>query len=210
MKPVMVFDFGGVLLDWNPRYLYSKLFVNDPAGMERFLEEIDFYNWNHQQDHGRPFSEGVSLLSAAFPHWAEMIAVYFQRYPESLNGAIQSTVKILHTLKEQDYPLCALSNWAIETYQMVEHQYDFFHLFDHIILSGAVGICKPDPRIYHMLFEHYGRPAQDFIFIDDGLVNVESARELGIDAIHFQSGDQLNRALLERGFLLNGALTRHR
>src|SRR3954468_20613878 len=148
----IVFDFGGVLLDWNPRYLYRKLF-DDQAAMERFLTEIGFNEWNAQLDKGRVFAEGIAAWCAQYPDRADLIRAFHERWDESIAGAIEGTVDILARLKQTGYPLYALSNWSAETFYRVRHRYDFLDWFDLIVVSGEVGCIKPDPQIYNMLLE---------------------------------------------------------
>lgn len=192
--PAIVFDFGGVLMDWNPRYLYRKLF-RDPQEMERFLEEVGFGEWNNEQDRGRPFAEGVDLLSAEFPHHHAPIAAYHQRWEESLRGTISGTVEILTELRAAGYPLYGLSNWSAETFQLVRERYPFFAWFDDIVLSGEERVCKPDPRIYEILLERTGRKAEGCVFIDDVQTNIDAAARLGFGVVHFRSPEQLRREL---------------
>jgi 2-haloacid dehalogenase len=200
----IVFDLGGVVVDWNPRHLYRKLFV-DPAEMERFLEEIGFADWNHEQDRGRPFAEGVAELSRRFPHHAERIAAYHQRWDESITGPISGTIDILHELRAAGYPLAAITNWSAETFARVADLYGFRTWFDPLIVSGHEGICKPDPEIFRRLLGRGGWSAPDCVFIDDALANVRAASDLGFQAILFRSPEELRVALVARGVLPGGA-----
>lgn len=200
-QPTIIFDFGGVLLDWDPRNLYRPLFGGDEKAMEAFLEEIDFYAWNHQQDMGRSFAEGVAELSALYPHRAKLIAAYAEKWEESIGGPIPETVDILETLKGRDYPLYGLTNWSAETFYRIRPKYGFLDWFEDIIVSGDVGLAKPDPAIYQILLQRAEVSAGKCLFIDDSLPNVETAQDLGFMAIHFQSPNQLGEALEERGLL---------
>ena len=197
----IVFDFGGVLIDWDPRYLYRKLFVDDPQGMERFLEEIDFYDWNLQQDAGRSFTEAVAEHCQLFPEYCELIRAYDARWEESLHGPIQPSVAILKALKQTDLELYGLSNWSVEKFQLVRCQYEFLNWFESIIISGQVRIVKPDPRIFRLMLDQIGRPASECLLIDDSVVNINVACELGFKTIHFQSPEQLKTELLDMGLL---------
>jgi 2-haloacid dehalogenase len=196
----IVFDFGGVLVDWNPRYLYGKLF-DDPEAMERFLEEIEFDRWNLEQDRGRPFTEAVAVQSARFPHRAELIAAYHERWTESIRGPIEGTVEILRELHDAGRELYGLSNWSAETFALVRDRYPFFRWFEAIVLSGEERVCKPEPEIFGVLLERVGRPAGDCVLIDDSEANIAAARALGFRAIRFRSPDQLRAALREMGVL---------
>jgi len=199
--PAIVFDFGGVLMDWNPRYLYRKLFPGDEAGMERFLAEVGFSEWNQLQDAGRPFSEAVAELCARHPHYCELIQAYDQRYPESLSGSIPGSVEILRQLKAAGYPLYGLSNWPDEKFELVRPDYEFFAWFDSIVISGAVGVAKPDRRIFELLLAQVGRPASECLLIDDSAANIAAAQAIGFQTIHFHSPEQLANELKEHGLL---------
>ena len=198
-KPAIVFDFGGVLMDWNPRYLYRKIF-DDPGEMERFLEEVEFGAWNEEQDRGRPFAEGVAVLIARFPDYRTAIEAFHHRWEETIAGEIAGSVEILAALRDAGYPLYGLSNWSAETFAVVRHRYPFFSWFDEIVLSGEEKVCKPDPGLFNVLLERSGRPAGECVFIDDSLPNVTAARALGFQVVHFRSPEQLREELTDRGF----------
>lgn len=200
MKPAIIFDLGGVLIDWNPRHLYRKLFA-DADGMESFFTEVGLAHWNEQQDAGRPFAEAVALLTAQHPHRAELIRAFWERWEETVAGAIAPTVQILHELREQQYTLAALSNWSAETFPRVRPQFAFFDLFKAIVLSGEEKVIKPQARIFEILLERIGYPAGQCVFIDDSLKNVEAAQALGFSTIHFQSAAQLRQALAQMNIL---------
>lgn len=196
MKTI-IFDLGGVLLDWNPHRLYAPFF-NSNAEIDQFLHEINFAEWNMQQDAGRPFAEGVAVLSAQYPHYADLIRAYHERWEDSVPGAIDGTLDILHRLKRDGAPLYALTNFSAETFPLIRRRFDFLQLFDDILVSGEIGLVKPDPAIYRLMLEKVGRPASECLFIDDSLKNVEAARQLGFDTIHFQSPEQLEMELQSR------------
>jgi 2-haloacid dehalogenase len=196
MKTI-IFDLGGVLLDWNPHRLYAPFF-NSNADIDQFLHEINFAEWNMQQDAGRPFAEGVAVLSAQYPHYADLIRAYHERWEDSVPGAIDGTLDILHRLKHDGHPLYALTNFSAETFPLIRRRFDFLQLFEYILVSAEVGLVKPDPAIYRLMLEKVGRPASECLFIDDSLKNVEAARQLGFDTIHFQSPEQLEMELQSR------------
>lgn len=197
----IVVDFGGVLIDWNPRYLYRKLFPGNETAMESFLTEIGFTEWNQQQDAGRAFSLAVSELASQFPSYAELIQAYDQRWEESIAGPLQGTVDLLLPLKQAGFELHGLSNWSSEKFAAVRPKYPFFELFETILLSGDVKMIKPDPRIFQTLLERIARPAGECLFIDDSEENINSARTLGFETIRFVSSEQLHRELHQRGLL---------
>ena len=186
----IIFDFGGVLLDWDPRYLYQNHF-SDKQAMESFLAEINFFDWNALQDKGRTFKTGISELSAQFPHHTNLIQAFYDRWEDSISGSIPGTVDILHLLKQQGYPLYGLSNWSTETFPRAMQSYPFFELFVEIILSGDVNLLKPDPAIFNLLLSNIGRLAPECLLIDDSQPNIDSAKELGFSTIHFVSPKQL-------------------
>jgi 2-haloacid dehalogenase len=197
----IIFDYGNVLLEWNPRYVYHRYFPNDPDGMEEFLLEIDFMGWNAQQDKGRTFAEGVEALSKQFPHHAHLIQAYHDHWVDSIGEAYWETVDLIHQLKEKGYPIYGLSNWSAETFPHAREKYNFFDLFDDMVISGAVGFVKPEPEIFQILLDKIGRPAKECLFIDDSLPNIQQANAMGFKTIHFVSPSQLKDKLVQLGLL---------
>jgi 2-haloacid dehalogenase len=202
--PAIVFDLGKVLIDWDPRHLYRKLFDGDEVRMERFLAEVCTQEWNERQDAGRPFAEAVEELLARHPEHEAFIRAFHERWPETVAGAIEGTVEVLADLRAAGYQLGALSNWSAETFRLVRSRFEFLEWFDAIVLSGEVRILKPDPRIFAVLLERLGRRADECVFVDDSAANVEGARRLGFDTIRFATPEAL-RAELERRGVLAGA-----
>lgn len=193
----IIFDFGNVLLEWNPRFIYKRFFPDDPEGMERFLEEVDFMEWNALQDKGRPFAEGVAILSQQFPQYSHLIQAYHDHWIDSVGKPILGTINILKDLKKAGYPVYGLSNWSAETFPHMLEKYDFFHLLDGFVISGDVGHVKPGPEIFQILLDKIGRPASECLFIDDALSNIEQAQKQGFATILFQSPEQLTTTLRE-------------
>lgn len=196
--PVIIFDLGAVLIDWDPRHLYRKL-TDDEAAIEKFLSEVTTAEWNAQQDAGRSWDEGVAILTAEYPEHAEWIAAYRDRWAEMLNGPIPGSVEILRTLKARGCEVHALTNWSAETFPIARARYDFLDWFEEIVVSGHEGVMKPDHRLYRILLDRIGHSAAECIFIDDSAKNVAAAAELGFDTIHFISPEQLARELAARG-----------
>jgi 2-haloacid dehalogenase len=190
----IIFDFGGVLLEWDPHALYRNFF-EQPQQIDQFLAEVDFAAWNAEQDRGRPFAEGIAELSGQFPHRAQLIRAYYDRWEDSIVGPISGSVAILRRLKQAGYPLYALSNWSAETFPRVSKEYAFFDLLDDIILSGDVKMIKPDPAIFKLLLNRIGYPAHSCLLIDDSQPNIITAKLLGFNTIHFQSPPQLESEL---------------
>lgn len=191
----ILFDFGNVLLEWNPRYIYRRYFPDDEDAMEQFLREVNFMDWNAQQDKGRTFAEGVAQLSREFPHYSHLIQAYHDNWKDSIGGSLEGTVQIMKRLKQAGYSVYGLSNWSAETFPLVRDKFGFFGLLDDIIISGDVGQIKPHPEIYEIALKRIGRPASECLFIDDALANIEQARRMGFAVVHFQSPEQLEREL---------------
>jgi len=194
-RSVVVFDLGGVLIDWNPRHLYRKLFAGDEAAMEAFLTTVCTQEWNERQDAGRSFSEAAALLSAQHPRHAELIEAYGARFDEMMKGPIEACVTILKALHDRAVPLYALSNWSAETYPLAVKRFDFLRLFRGMLISGEVGVIKPDPRIFRILLERHRIEPAEAVYIDDKPRNAEAARALGIHGIHFTEPGRLRREL---------------
>lgn len=191
----IIFDLGAVLIDWNPRYVYKKMFVTDDA-MEYFLSEICTSHWNEQQDAGRSFVEATRLLTEEYPHYSKEIAAYYGKWVEMLGGPILPTVEMFAKLKESGkYKIVALTNWSAESFPIALGMYDFLHWFDGILVSGAENLKKPDPAIFELLLSKYDIDRSKAIFIDDNQKNFEAAIHLGIKSIHFQNPDQCRSEL---------------
>jgi 2-haloacid dehalogenase len=193
----IIFDFGNVLLEWNPRLVYRHFFPNDAEGMERFFQEVGFMEWNLHQDKGRPFAEGIAVLSQQFPHHSRLIQAYHDHWIDSVGESITGTVEILRQLKRVGFSLYGLSNWSAETFPHARAKYDFFDLFDDMVISGEVGHVKPEPEIFQILLGKIGRPAQECLLIDDSLPNIHQAEKMGFAVIHFQTPGQLAATLQE-------------
>ncbi|MEP7135558.1 MAG: HAD family phosphatase [Chloroflexota bacterium] len=197
----IIFDYGNVLLEWNPRHVYRRHFPDDDEGMERFLHEVDFMGWNAQQDRGRTFEAGVADHSQKFPHYAHLFQAYHDHWRDSIGSPLAGTVEILKQLKQAGYSIYGLSNWSAETFPYARAKHEFFGLFDDMVISGEVGHVKPEPEIYHILLEKIGKPAQECLFIDDSLPNIKQAEKLGLVGIHFQSAEQLRLELRKLNLL---------
>jgi len=195
---VIVFDLGGVLIDWNPRHLYRQLF-DDEAAMERFLAEICSPAWNERQDAGRPWRDAVAELIARHPDHAELIAAYHQRWAEMLRGEIPESVEVLQTLKALGMRLYALTNWSHETFPVARRRFAFLDWFDGIVVSGEEGLIKPDPVIFHRLLKRYDIDPTRALFIDDSPRNVAAAADLGLHALQFVDASRLREDLIALG-----------
>jgi 2-haloacid dehalogenase len=196
----VVFDLGGVLVDWNPRYLYRQLF-DDEAAMERFLAEVCTAHWNEQQDAGRPWREAIAALSAEHPRHAALIAAYRERWDEMLSGPIAASVAILDELRARGVPLYALTNWSHETFPLARQRFNFMEAFLGIVVSGEERLIKPDPAIFQRLLSRYGLDPARTVYIDDAPRNVEAAARLGMHALHFRDAATLRDELCRAGLL---------
>ncbi len=199
-EKAIIFDLGGVLIDWDPRHLYRKI-LSDEAEIEDFLTNICSPDWNARQDAGRPFKDGVALLARQWPEKQQLIEAYHTRWIEMIGGPIQGTVEIFKDLRAAGYPVYALTNWSSETFALVRHRYNFFEWFLGIVVSGEEKLIKPDHAIYHVLLDRYGLKPDETVFIDDSAANIEAAKGLGIDAIRFTTPEHLQEALMDRDIL---------
>jgi 2-haloacid dehalogenase len=196
----VVFDIGGVLLDWNPRYVYRELF-DDEESMERFLAEVCTMEWHRANDLGVPYAESCAALAERHPDQADMIWAWGRRTEDMIGGPIEGTVEILRELLAARVPCYALTNMEAETYPLRRERYDFMRWFAGTVVSSHEHVAKPDPEIFRRLLERFGLTAAATLLIDDSLVNVDAARGLGMRAIRFESSEQV-RAQLERAGLL--------
>jgi 2-haloacid dehalogenase len=191
----IIFDLGAVLVDWNQRYLYRKIFKTEEE-MEWFLANVCTPEWNEEQDAGRPFEEAVKIQTQLFPKYEKEIEAFWKRWPEMMVGQMDGTVKIFAELKSTNrYKFYALTNWSAETFPIALERFEFFKWFDGMVVSGEEKTRKPFPEFYHRLLNrHQVNPAES-LFIDDNIKNIEAARLLGINSIHFLSSDQLRSEL---------------
>ena len=200
-RSIVVFDLGGVLVDWNPRYLYRKLFGGDESAMEHFLATICTQSWNERQDAGRSLAEASASLKSLHPSEAELIDAWFERYDEMLAGPIQGTVDLLAELRACAIPLYALSNWSAETFPIAIKRFEFLLWFQGILLSGEAQLLKPDPRLFQLFFERFAIDPTDAIYIDDSRPNVETATALGMHGILFTDPAALRTELVTTGLI---------
>jgi 2-haloacid dehalogenase len=199
-RRAIVYDLGGVLIDWNPRHLYRKL-IEDEATMEWFLAEVCHTAWNEEQDRGRSFAAAIEEAAARHPEHRPLIEAYFARWAEMMAGEIAGAVALLEELRAAGHELHALTNWSAETFPHARERFAFLDWFESILVSADVGLVKPDPAIFRLLLERIGRTPAECTYIDDNPKNVASAAALGFDAIDFQSVAQLRAALDRRGLL---------
>jgi 2-haloacid dehalogenase len=204
MLDTVIFDLGGVLIDWNPRFVYRQIFQTE-AEIDHFFEKICTHDWNEEQDAGRSLQEATEMLVAQHPDWEPEIRAYYGRWEEMLGGPIQETVDILAHIKTAgQHRLYALTNWSAETFPIALKRFDFLHWFEGIVVSGTEKTRKPFPEFYQILLDRYKVTPGKAVFIDDNLRNVEAAKRLGIHSIHFKSPGQLAAALEPLGIVSPG------
>jgi 2-haloacid dehalogenase len=196
----VVFDLGGVLVDWDPRYLYRQLF-DDPGEMESFLAEVTTAEWNAHQDAGRPWKEAIAILVAEHPERRELIEAFHRRWPEMLAGEIPGTVAILAELRAAGVRLLALSNWSAEMFPIARERFGFLEWFEGIVISGDVGVNKPDPRIFGYMVQRFSVEPARAVYIDDSPANIEAATALGFCTIRFTGAAALRCELVRLGLL---------
>ncbi len=193
-RPVLIFDLGGVVLDWNPRYLFRQLIPDDET-REWFLAEVCSPAWTLQMDTGKPSAEAVAELSARFPDQAGLISAYWDRWPEMLGGPIPGTSELVAELARSGRELYAISNFNGEVWPATMDAFPVLNCFKDIVISSFVGVCKPDPRIFALALRRFGVAARDCLFIDDVAANVDGAKAAGIAAVQFTSAAALRRLL---------------
>ena len=197
---VVIFDFGGVLVDWNPHYLYDPYFGSREKA-DWFLANICNSAWNVQMDGGKPFEEGIAERVGEYPEWEKEIRMYRSEWLKMMGGQIPGMQEVVEDLKAQGYRLYGLTNWAADTFALVRHTYPVFDLLDGIVVSGEEKVAKPDPRIFRILFERYRVNPSEAVFIDDNKPNIDAARALGLQTILFQSAEQLRESLVFCNFV---------
>lgn len=190
----VIFDFGGVLVDWNPRYLYKDYFT-DENEMEYFLKNICTDEWNLEQDKGRSLNEGTVWLQNKFPEFHSMIQLFYDKWETMLKGDIPETVSLLYRLKAK-YKIYGLTNWSAQTISFAYDRFSFFKEFDGIIVSGQEKMIKPNKQIYQLLLNRYNLKAENTVFIDDNINNIKASEEVGLYGIHFENPGQLETKLL--------------
>lgn len=194
----IIFDLGGVLIDWNPKYVYRGVFNGDEKKVDWFLNTICTTDWNMAHDAGRPLKEGTELLVEQFPEYEEWIRIYYNEWPNMLGGPIDETVALLKQLKNiETHKIYALTNWSAETFPIALERFDFLQLFEGIVVSGDEKTRKPFKDIYDITLNRYSITPEKAVFIDDNRSNVEAAIKCGIHGIHFKNAEQLEKKLTE-------------
>ena len=195
----IIFDFGGVVMDWNPRYFFKDYF-NDDEKMEFFLKNIATDEWNAEQDRGRTLAEGTEIQVAKFPQWEKELRAYYDNWITMLRSDIPKNVEVLRKLEHSNYELFGLTNWSAETFPYALENYDFFKIFDgKIVVSGTEKVIKPNPKIWEVLLERYHIKADESVFIDDNAKNIEVAKALGFITVHITPETDLEKELKDLG-----------
>ena len=191
----IIFDLGGVLIDWNPAYVFDKL-IEDENKRKHFFENICTAEWNEEQDGGRTIKEANEILIARHPEWKEHIEAYYGRWEEMLGGPIEETVEIFGQLKASGrYKFYALTNWSAELFPIALQRYDFLHWFDGRLVSGEEKMRKPFPEFFQLLLDRFNIKKEEAVFIDDNLRNAEAAEQFGLKTIRFTTPSELKEAL---------------
>jgi 2-haloacid dehalogenase len=192
----IIFDLGGVLIDWNPEYVFLDVFQDDREKMQWFFNTICTPAWNENQDAGYPIAQANEDLVALFPEYETEIRLFYGRWSDMLGDAISGTVEVLKTLiNSKKYKVLALTNWSAETFPIALEKFEFLQWFEGIIVSGEEKTRKPFEDIYNLTLKRFNIIAENAIFIDDNLRNIEAANNLGIHGIHFKSPSQLKDQL---------------
>ena len=196
----IIFDLGGVLIDWNPKYVYREVFNGDEKKVDWFLDTICTSDWNVEQDAGRTFKDATQFLISQYPQYEEWIRIYYDRWEDMLGGPIQDSVLLLNKLKKANtHQLYALTNWSAEAFPVAIERYDFLQHFEGILVSGEEKMRKPFPNIYELMLDRYRLNAEKSVFIDDNLDNVLGAQKVGMNAIQYKNSQQLINELSHLG-----------
>jgi len=198
----IIFDLGGVLIDWNPEYVYLEAFKGDRIKMQLFFDEICTMDWNENQDAGYSLKNATEDRVKLFPQHEELIRMYYGRWEEMLGDSIQGTVDVLKIILENPkYRVFALTNWSAETFPIALKKFDFLHWFEGIIVSGTEKTRKPFEEIYQITLDRFQIKAENSLFIDDNSRNIKGAQNIGIQTVHFKNPNQLKKDLQEKGII---------
>ena len=192
----IIFDLGGVLIDWNPDYVFLKLFKGDKLKLQEFYKKVCTFEWNENQDAGYPLDKATEDRIKIFPEYEHLIRMYYGKWEEMIGGEIKEVVTILKNIvRENKFRVFALTNWSAETFPIALKKFDFLHLFEGIVVSGTEKTRKPFSDIYEIILNRYNLIANESIFIDDNIRNIKAADKFGIKTIHFKNPLQLKTDL---------------
>ena len=198
MIKTIIFDFGGVLVDWDPHRMLDAYFGSREKA-DWFIANICTGEWNAQMDAGKPFAQGIAELSAEYPEWSTEIQAYFDRWIEMIGGEIPGMLEIMKDLKRKGYKMYGLTNWSAETFCQVRHKFEVFDQLDGMLVSGEEKMLKPDPAFFQLLVDRFNLNPAECLFIDDNQPNVDGARRFGLNAIRFKDADTLRKELITLG-----------
>lgn len=196
----IIFDFGAVLVDWNPHRMLDKYFGSVEKA-DWFIKNVCTSEWNTEMDGGKPFAQGIAERSAIYPEYAADIQAYYDRWIEMIGGEIPGMREMVAELKEKGYKLYGLTNWSAETFCLVRNEFPVFGLLDGMLVSGEEHLLKPSPEIFQRLVDRFGLTPSECLFIDDNAANVEGSIAFGIPAVRFFGVDSLREDLRERGII---------
>jgi 2-haloacid dehalogenase len=195
-KITIIFDLGGVLIDWNPEYLYLDIFGGDRVKMNAFFELVCTMDWNENQDAGYPLAQATEDRIALFPEYEILIKKYYGQWEEMLGEAISGSVQVLKKLIDNPkFRVVALTNWSAETFPVALKRFDFLHWFEGIVVSGTEKTRTPYSEIYQITLDRFNIDPSEALFIDDNLRNIKGAKALGINGIHFSTPEELIKDL---------------
>ena len=192
----IIFDLGGVLVDWKPEYVYRKIFNGDEEKVQWFLNTVCTNDWNIEQDAGRTIEEAINIKIAEFPQYSAWIRLYYTEWHNMFSGAINENVALFKTFKASNkYKVYALTNWSAETWSLALKLFPFLDEFDGVVVSGQEKTRKPFPEIYNIILNRYNITPEKAIFIDDNKENISTAINLKLHGIHYKNPPQLMKSL---------------
>lgn len=194
----VVFDLGNVVLRWDPPNLYRQIFNQDNEKVDYFLTHICSTEWNLEQDRGRSWEEATEVLIRQFPEWEKEIRAYYERWYDMLLGPIEENAHIVDELAARNHPIYSITNFSAHALHDCQKKWDFLNRFLGIVISSDEQLLKPDPAIFNVFFDRYDQKPEQCVFIDDSLVNIESAQELGMKTVHFLLGKTNLRTELQK------------
>mgnify|MGYP003667357636 CR=1 FL=1 len=196
----VIFDMGAVLIDWDPRYLYRRIF-QDESALEDFLAQVCSPQWNLTMDGGRPVDQALAERQRLYPQHHDAIQAWKDRWPEMLAGSVPGSAALVRDLHQAGVPLYGLTNFSAETWPHAQARFAFLSCFEDILVSGQERLVKPAPEIYHRLLTRNGLQAGHCLFIDDSEKNIAAAQAVGLQTHHFTQASGLRRRLVAAGLL---------
>lgn len=177
MITTVLFDLGQVLVEWDPYRPYAGRY--EPPEVDAFFQEIDFPAFNHLQDAGRSWADARADLARTHPDHVPMLDIYTERFADSVVGEVHGASALVGELVEVGVRVLGLSNWSAETFHVAGDKAPVVMLLEDVMVSGRVGLAKPDPRIFRLAAERFGLEPSETLFTDDVERNVAAARAEG-------------------------------